>query len=100
MGLQLAHKSQQRKPLGLTSLAFEKFVGRRDVEADARIDGAGGGGGGGGGEGSGGGGSNALVETGTYLVGSETGGVFKCFLNFAALHEKVCVCVYIYIYIT
>ncbi len=73
-------------------------MGRRDVEADARIDGAGGGGGGGGGEGSGGGGSNALVETGTYLVGSETGGVFKCFLNFAALHEKVCVCVCIYIY--
>jgi len=72
-GLELAHKSQRRKALGLTSLAFEKFVGGREVEGDD----------------SSGRGTSALVETGTYLVGTETGGVFKCFLNYAVLYDKV-----------
>ena len=31
-GLELAHKSQRRKALGLTSLAFEKFVVKKKLQ--------------------------------------------------------------------
>lgn len=59
-GLELAHRAQRAKALGLTSLAFEKY-GQGDE----------------------------VAETGVFVVGTETGGVFKCLLNLAHVYDRV-----------
>ena len=59
-GLELAHRAQRAKALGLTSLAFDKH-GQGDE----------------------------VTETGVFLVGTETGGVFKCLLNLAHVYDRV-----------
>jgi hypothetical protein len=74
LGLQLAHKSQQRKPLGLTSSAFEEFVGRSGCPNCWWWWWCGGRGWGGG--------QKHWLKMGFYLVRSETG------VNFSAISSS------------
>lgn len=58
-----AHKSQKKKPLGLTCLDVERVVAE--------------------------GGGNRWRDRGVFMVGSEAGGVFKCFLDYSKVRTKV-----------
>jgi len=60
LGLTLAHQKQRAKALGLTSLAFDKYS-KGDL----------------------------VSESGVFVVGTETGGVFKCLLDVYHVYDRV-----------